>query len=109
VSKECVIFREVFSDAGAMASASKGRRERKYVEMDERDDAARPQGAETNWFKVLTFGYAPRPNPRPGGRRFGMPACPARTPVVARDSRARTLAQTPEPAAGDGFLASDFV
>ena len=60
-----MIFKEVFSDAGAMASASKGRRERKYVEMDERDDAARPQGAETNWFKVLTFGYAPRPNPRP--------------------------------------------
>jgi len=39
--------------------ASKGRRERKYVEMDERDDAARPQEAETNLFKVLTFGYAP--------------------------------------------------
>ena len=61
--------------------ASKGRRERKYVEMDERDDAARPQEAETNWFKVLTFGYAPacgsggicvRIRAR-GGRRCGMP------------------------------------
>ena len=46
------------SGNGTMAPASKGRRERKYVEMDERDDAARPHEAETNWFKVLTFGYA---------------------------------------------------
>ena len=36
---------------------------RKYVEMEEveeRDEAARPcQAAETDWFKVITFGCAP--------------------------------------------------
>ena len=64
---------------------------RKYVEMDERDEAARPrQAAETDWFRVLTFGCAPRCK-RPPARPPARPGLPGR----AAPRRGRGSARVP--------------
>ena len=86
---------------------------RKYVEMDERDEAARPrQAAETDWFRVLTFGCAPRCKRTPSARTparspHGLPRRAAPRARQRARNASHAPAQAPQPAAGDGVFAAD--
>ncbi len=83
----------------------------KYVEMEERegrDEAARPrQAAETGWFKVITFGCAPREaRPAASAAASSRRTAGAAARGCVRDA-ARAPVQAPQPAAGDGVFAAD--